>query len=269
MPLLNDHDIILVASSAGKDSQAMLDEVVRQADLAGVRDRIVVVHNDLGTTDSGEPVEWPETRELAEKQAAHYGVPIYVVRRELGGLFQQIRARGKFPSSSARYCTSDQKTAQAMKLVTRLVRETGITDRPVNVLYCVGLRAQESPSRAAKPASAIDRSASNGKRTLRRFHPVLDWTAEQVWARIEESGIPHHWAYDLGMTRLSCSFCVLASKDDLVRAAQLRPTLAAEYAALEDEIGHRFRADLSMHQIIRLADAANQRELVRVAMAAA
>jgi hypothetical protein len=44
---------------------------------------------------------------------------------------------------------------------------------------------------------------------------------------------------------------VLAS---LVRAAQLRPTLAAAYAQLEAEIGHRFRNDMSMADIITAAE---------------
>jgi hypothetical protein len=42
---------------------------------------------------------------------------------------------------------------------------------------------------------------------------------------------------------------VPASRKDLVRAAQLRPELAAEYAELEAQIGHRFRNDLSMADI--------------------
>jgi hypothetical protein len=46
---------------------------------------------------------------------------------------------------------------------------------------------------------------------------------------------------------------VLASRADLVRAAQLRPELAAEYAELEAEIGHRFRNDMSMAEIITAA----------------
>lgn len=36
------------ASSAGKESQAMLDLLVELADAAGVRDRLVLVHADLG-----------------------------------------------------------------------------------------------------------------------------------------------------------------------------------------------------------------------------
>jgi len=77
-----------------------------------------------------------------------------------------------------------------------------------------------------------------------------------VWQCIRASGVPYHPAYDQGMTRLSCSLCVLGSRADLVRAAQLRPSLAAEYAELEAEIGHRFRNDLSMAEIITAAEQA-------------
>ena len=40
------------------------------------------------------------------------------------------------------------------------------------------------------------------------------------------------------MSRLSCSFCVLASRYDLSRAAELRPNLYRRYGALEERIGH-------------------------------
>ena len=40
---LSGYDVILVNITGGKDSQAALDETVRAADAAGVRDRIVTV----------------------------------------------------------------------------------------------------------------------------------------------------------------------------------------------------------------------------------
>lgn len=229
----------------------MLDLIAELADAAGVRGRVTVVHNDLGTTDTGLPVEWPGVRELAQEQADHYGFPLLVTRREKGGLWRQLRdQRRKFPSSSARWCTSDQKTAQGMKTVTRLCAQTGITDRPVEVLYCLGLRAEESTGRARKPVLELDRAHSSGRRTITRWLPIHGWTEGQVWQRIIRSGVRHHWAYDAGMTRLSCSLCVLASSCDLVRAARLRPDLAREYAELEEELGHAFRADMSMADIV-------------------
>lgn len=255
--LVRNADVIVINSSAGKDSQAMLDYVAEIAREVGALDRVAVVHNDLGTTDSGIPVEWPGTADLARRQADHYGFRFEITRREKGGLFQQLRnERKKWPSSAARWCTSDQKTSQGRKVVTRLVGELGITDRPVEVLYCLGLRAEESSGRARKPVLEIDKAGTSGRRVIRRWLPIHDWTEQQVWGRIEASGVPYHPAYDQGMTRLSCSLCVLASRDDLVRAASLRPDLAAEYASLEVELAHQFRADMSMADIIAAAGGA-------------
>src|SRR3982750_1979280 len=88
---------IVLNSSAGKDSQCMLDVVVERCDRAGVpRSRLVVAHADLGR------VEWPGTRALAEEQARHYGLPFEAVRRRQGDLLDHIARRGMFPSPRVR-----------------------------------------------------------------------------------------------------------------------------------------------------------------------
>jgi hypothetical protein len=46
-PRLRDYDWLVVNSSAGKDSQSMLDGVAQQAKDEEVLDRLVVVHADL------------------------------------------------------------------------------------------------------------------------------------------------------------------------------------------------------------------------------
>lgn len=270
---LSRFDIILANTSGGKDSQVMLDYLVELADAAGVRDRIVAVHADLGR------VEWEGTKELAELQAKTYGLRFLVTSRSQGDLLTHIEQRGKFPDSANRYCTSDHKTSQVLRVITALVDElrnkAGYVRNPdgtferrkVRILNCLGMRAQESPNRAKLPVLSIDKAhwgkppskkrgttgVPHGKREVQRWLPIHDWTEDEVWARIKESGVPHHPAYDQGMPRLSCSFCVLASTGALVRAAQLRPALAAEYARVELLIDHRFRNDLSMAKIIELA----------------
>jgi len=248
-PDLSRYQIIVVNSSAGKDSQAMLDYVVEQADAAGVRDRIVVVHADLGR------IEWPGTRELAERQAQHYGVRFEVVRRKGSDLLGRIEERGMFPDARNRWCTSDFKRTPVSTVITRLVAE-----QPRSftwVLNCMGLRADESSARAKKLPFENDARLSNGRRRVDTWLPIHDWVEARVWWRIRQSGVPHHPAYDQGMPRLSCSFCVLASRSALVRAAQLRPDLAAEYAAVEDRTGHLFRKDLSIQAVIEEAAGAD------------
>ena len=64
-----------------------------------------------------------------------------------------------------------------------------------------------------------------------------------VFATILSAGQKPHWAYYAGMTRLSCSFCIMSSLADLQCAARLRPDLLSTYIALEDEIGHTLRPD--------------------------
>lgn len=242
---MNEYDVVLINSSAGKDSQAMLTYLVELADTQGVsRSKLIVVHADLGR------VEWEGTRDLAEKQAAAYGLRFEVVRRERGDLLDQIEKRGMFPDSGNRYCTSDQKTAQVAKLMTRLAtHHRACGGGRIRILNCLGIRAQESPARAKKAPFEPDKKATNGLREVTRWLPIFDWTADQVWVKIRESSLPYHPAYDAGMPRLSCVFCVLAGHKELVLAARLNPELAREYLTVEQRIGHRFKNTLSMAQI--------------------
>lgn len=260
-PNLASYDVILVNSSAGKDSQAMLAHLVELADTEGVsRERIVVVHADLGR------VEWDGTRELAEKQAGMYGLRFETVARAEDLLDQivtrhnTLRAKGDtttpaWPSSQARYCTSDQKTSQVAKLMTRLADDHRRVhpERPIRILNCLGIRAAESPARAKKTPFGPDTTASNGRRTVDRWLPIFDWSDEQVWDTIRRSGLPHHPAYDAGMPRLSCIFCVLAGRKELILSARLNPAMAQEYLAVEQLVGHTFKADLSMAEIVAAA----------------
>jgi 3'-phosphoadenosine 5'-phosphosulfate sulfotransferase (PAPS reductase)/FAD synthetase len=246
-PRLADYDIILVNSSAGKDSQASLDVVAEHARTAGVLDRVIVVHADLGD------VEWDGVPELAAEHAAHYGLRFEVVRRD-ETILDRVEQRGKFPDAARRWCTSDFKRGPIRTVMTRLVAELRtsgrVTDRPVQLLNVMGLRAQESSARARRNPYAPNGSASNGKRRVDEWYPIHEWSVEQVWERIAAAGTRPHRAYREGMSRLSCRLCVLASRADLVCSARLNPELADRYARVEAAIGHRFRADLSMADII-------------------
>ncbi len=255
VPNLHQYDLIIINSSAGKDSMALTAYIARLVTEQGFQGRVVVLHNDLGVTRSGQTIEWPGVETLAREHAARYGFRFEVRRRERGGLWDQLlNERRKWMSSAARWCTSDQKSSQGMKLVTELVTElrdeTGVTGRPVRVLYALGIRGEESDNRGKKPILEVDESHSSRNRTITRWHPIRDWTVKQVWDEIKAAGLRPHAAYSWGMTRLSCSMCVLAGYDDLFLAAQLRPELAADYLYAEQVLGHRFRLDLAIAEII-------------------
>ncbi|WP_435057580.1 phosphoadenosine phosphosulfate reductase family protein [Streptomyces sp. bgisy060] len=272
--LLRLADWILLNSSGGKDSQAMASHVCRLAARLGLLHRVVIVHADLGD------IEWEGTRRLAEEQARLLGVRFEVVKAEGGDLLartvaryfklkskaeNEARAQGldpanvtvapAWPSSAARWCTSDLKRGPIRKLMTRLVGELGHLGRPVRILNCLGQRAAESAPRAKLAAVEIDRPASNGKRHVTTWRPVHGWSDAEVWKEIARSGLPYHEAYDWGMSRLSCSFCVLGCEADVVLAARLRPTKAAQYVTVETKVGTDFKDGLSMRQIVERASA--------------
>jgi 3'-phosphoadenosine 5'-phosphosulfate sulfotransferase (PAPS reductase)/FAD synthetase len=248
-PDLRSFDAIVINTSAGKDSQAMLDLVAELARAAGVTSRLLAVHANLGR------VEWRGTRDLAAVQARHYGVAFQEVRRERGDLLEQVEKRGKWPDRGNRYCTSDQKRDQVAKVFTALARRwrgtwRGIgAGRPFRVLNCMGLRAAESPVRAKLEPLVLNARASSGRVEVWTWLPIHAWTVQQVWERIRASGVPHHPAYDLGMPRLSCCFCVFSSRPALILAGKHNPELLAEYVRVERAIGHRFRNDQSIEEI--------------------
>lgn len=244
------YDWIVVNSSAGKDSQAMLDYVVEQAKDQQVLDRVVVVHCDLGR------VEWKGTRQLAEEHARHYGVRFEVVSRPQGDLLTHVEQRGMWPSPQQRYCTSDHKRGQVDKLFTKLTRELP-NGRRCRILNCMGIRGQESPERAKRaPFVERDERASNGKRLVSQWLPIFNWTVEQVWDRIRTAGTRPHYAYALGMPRLSCCFCIYAPKPALVLAGKHNPELLQEYVDVERKIGHSFRVNLSLVEVQAAAQSA-------------
>lgn len=256
-----DYDLIVLNSSAGKDSQVMIDYMIELADAQDYpREKLVVVHADLGR------VEWKGTKELALEQAEHYGLRFEVEHRTQGDLLDHIKERGKFPDKARRYCTSDHKRAQIGKVLTKLANEIRSADpvtfnrgytteideegnkvrkqkgRPVKILSALGIRADESPDRSKMASFSHNKYHTGGfAKQVWNWFPIFNWTLEQVWDRIKASGVRHHYAYDLGMPRLSCVFCVFAPKKALMIAGRENPELLDKYVEVEAEIGHDFR----------------------------
>ena len=280
--LIRDADWVVISSSGGKDSQAMLSYVVRRTRALGMLHKVVVVHADLGR------VEWSGTRELAELQARLAGVPRFEVVQASGAdLLERVEIRyGKlkakaeeealergedpaavkvppaWPSSSARWCTADVKRGPIRTLYTRLVAELAHLNlgRPVRILECIGQRAAESVQRAKLAEVEINRGASNGKRHVTTWRAIHSWSDRKVWREIARSRLPYHPAYDWSNRRLSCVFCVLGCNSDLVNGARRVPELAAAYAETEARVGADFKKGLSMREIIRRAQALEEAE---------
>jgi hypothetical protein len=117
-------------------------------------------HEARWSTHSHQDRHWSDRIVQSTEHAACYGLRHEVVCREVTGedgervpesLSEHIEARGMWPDAARRYCTSDLKRAPVYRLMTRLAREqhaAGVTGR-IRILNVLGLRAQESPHRAA------------------------------------------------------------------------------------------------------------------------
>jgi 3'-phosphoadenosine 5'-phosphosulfate sulfotransferase (PAPS reductase)/FAD synthetase len=246
-PDLTTYDVIEVSTSGGKDSLAMLAHVAELARAAGVLDRVVAVHADLGR------VEWEGTREIAEAQAKHFGARFIAVARPQGDLLDLVRHYGFWPKPTSRYCTAMLKRGQILRVLTELANEAraalpeGVR-RPIRILNCIGLRAEESPGRAAQPMLTLEaRGSGKGlRKVVDIWLPIQDWPEAKVWEACRASGAPIHPAYAAGLPRASCVFCIYAPREALIVAGRAHPALLAEYVELEREIGHDFKHHLPL-----------------------
>ena len=224
--LIDAGALVALNTSGGKDSQAMTILLSRLVP----RDQLLAVHAPLGE------VEWPDTIEHIERTLPP-GVPLILARTASGKtLLERIEERGLWPSNSARWCTSDFKRSPIERELRRYLKaHPRFAGRIVNAM---GMRADESPARSKRtPWKRNDRNSRAGRQWF-DWLPIHGLSADDVFRVIAEAGQAPHWAYAAGMSRLSCSFCILASRADLRRAAELRPGLYRQYVHLERRIGH-------------------------------
>lgn len=250
---------LAVSISGGKDSQVMLREMVtiRQMLDLDVDDnggKFFAVHADLGR------MEWKESLSECQrhcKRTNGINTPLVVVRRPQGDLLQQMQDRMKklegtgkpfWPSSAARYCTSDQKRGQ----IDKVLRKYEI------VISAEGIRAEESPARSKLPVIGIRKQITAerlremtveqaikerqpGERLAVTWRPILYWQAQyHVWVQLGGKDLAHP-AYRFGNDRVSCAFCVMASANDLSVGARHNPELFETLCKMEDESGCSFQ----------------------------
>jgi len=233
--LANQGAIFYVSHSGGKDSQATY--LYLSSGLHISTSQIVVVHADLGE------VEWTGVKDHIRNTILH---PLNVVsaiykdgsEKTLLNLvekrFDTRPEAPSWPSSAARYCTSDLKRGPIEKFIRNDLKARGKT-LAVNVC---GIRAEESSARAKKVPFQQNDRLSIASRTVYDWYPIFDWSTDEVFQCIADYDEKPFWAYAEGNDRLSCVFCVFGSKGDIARGRKYRPELFAKYVALEEKTGY-------------------------------
>ncbi len=222
--------LVVVNHSGGKDSQAMLIHLLRIVP----RHQLVVMHASLGE------MEWEGALELARDQAAAAGVPFRVARADkslLDMVERRFAARPdvpSWPSAKHRQCTSDLKRDPIAREVRRYMADIGHKV----VISAMGLRAQESASRAKRATFSRNERNCTAGRDWYEWNPIHDWSTAQVFETIRADGQEPHPAYALGNDRLSCVFCIFGSKTALQTGARHNPDLARRFIETEERTGY-------------------------------
>lgn len=229
---------ILVSYSGGKDSQACLINAVKKYGA----NNVTAVFCD---TDWEHPATYAHITLTTEA----LGVEVEVLNPRFG--FVELAERKKrFPSTKARFCTSELKIKPMIDYVLSLKE---------SCIIIQGIRAGESSTRAKmEPECMYFKSyfqpKANGKKETYRgkevrewcskydasiLRPIFDWTSQQVIDCILEAGQEPNVLYYKGFSRVVCFPCIMC------RHSEVRELMKDDYAVdrlldAERKIGRSF-----------------------------
>ena len=247
--------------SGGKDGNIAAVAADAWLDSIGhPRQKRLVVHSDLGL------IEWPDSLKMCREVAERLRLPLIEVQpaRDMIGRWKNrwdnarrryengeiVTLIGPWSTPDNRFCTSELKQQAIGARLRKIVGADIAVNKPAGletaIVSVTGVRGQESTNRAKQPVSQPDSELTRPSFNLRGmvWRPIHAWTLDEVWQAHDETKLRRHEAYtDFGSSRVSCSFCIMSTENDL-RASTLNPQNLAAYQALvnlEAESGFSFQ----------------------------
>lgn len=127
-------------------------------------------------------------------------------------MFQKIIRKGFPPTRICRYCCQDFK-------------ERNVCPKSEQTLTLTGIRKEESRKRRTRSKYELCQLSKG----VVFFHPVIDWSEEQIWDFIELERLPYCSLYDEGFTRIGCVGCPMTSSGNMVREFTRWPNFEKAY----------------------------------------
>jgi len=128
--------------------------------------------------------------------------------------------KGRFPSTMARFCTQWLKSTPIDEQITQPILASKDFSRLVS---WQGVRADESPARAKLEPWAMEMGDAETGEGLWVYRPILEWSADDVFAMHRRHGIKWNPLYEQGMGRVGCMPCINARKGEIREIARRFP----------------------------------------------
>lgn len=184
-------DIFHVSYSGGKDSEVMLDLVIR----ALPHDAFIVVFGDTR-------MEFPDTYDAviaAKEKCENFGVRFYTSKSRFSP-DESWRIFGP-PATTLRWCCSVHKTAPQLLKLREITGKSNFRE-----MAFVGVRGDESLRR-----SEYDYVSYGTKhRGQYSFNPILEWNSAEIYLYIYSNNIHLNKAYKKGNARAGCLVCPMS-----------------------------------------------------------
>jgi phosphoadenosine phosphosulfate reductase len=143
---------------------------------------------------------FPETYYVWNRTIERYGMPVHAYYPNTDAVERMVSAKGP---NSFYESVENRKECCGIRKVEPLKRALA-----GNSLWITGIRAEQSVNR--EDMHAVEWDESN---LLHKFHPIFDWTLDQVKAYILENNIPYNPLHDKGFPSIGCAPCTRAVQE--------------------------------------------------------
>ena len=139
--------------------------------------------------------------------------------------------RGRFPSTTRRFCTQFLKKEAVRELVFDKFLAEGI-----DVESWQGIRKEESAHRAKALERDFAYRNEETEAEVWNYRPILDFTAQDCFDTIKKHGLEPNPLYKLGFSRVGCMPCIHCRKTELLEIAKRFPDQIEKIASWEDRV---------------------------------
>ena len=140
---------------------------------------------------------FPETYYVWNRTMEMYGKPIHAYYPQHEALEQMVNAKGP---SSFYESVENRKECCSIRKIEPLRRALA-----GNQCWITGIRAEQSANRSDMHNAEWDEGNQ-----LTKFHPIFDWTLNEVKTYIKNNNIPYNTLHDRGFPSIGCAPCTRA-----------------------------------------------------------